>query len=211
LIELLIVMAIISILAAILFPALQSARERAHQTECLQSLNQLGKGFLLYLQDWDDEYPTYRTDPLSERRSSDWVYLHDRFCGCMDLEPGQTCWATLLRDSTGYADVFYCPSDGWKEDRPVTSYEYKLGLSEDRTAADVYSPNHTALVWEQWAYHDRRRSEYDRQASMNILFTDGHAQLKRLGQSISARYGMEPDLHPLVDKSRPPGYQNEDF
>src|SRR5947208_16218835 len=57
LIELLVVIAIIAILAAILFPVFAQAREKARQTTCLSNLKQLGLGFRMYLQDYDDTFP----------------------------------------------------------------------------------------------------------------------------------------------------------
>lgn len=55
LIELLVVIAIIAILAAILFPVFAKAREKARQTSCLSNLKQLGLGFLMYAQDYDEK------------------------------------------------------------------------------------------------------------------------------------------------------------
>jgi len=57
LIEILVVIAIISILAAILFPVFARARENARRTSCLSNLKQIGLAFLQYAQDYDEAYP----------------------------------------------------------------------------------------------------------------------------------------------------------
>ena len=56
LIELLIVITIIAILAAILFPVFARAREKARQVKCASNLRQLGLAFGMYVQDWDEMY-----------------------------------------------------------------------------------------------------------------------------------------------------------
>lgn len=60
LIELLVVIAIIAILAAILFPVFARAREQARKTSCTSNLKQLGTGFMMYCQDYDEHYPGIR-------------------------------------------------------------------------------------------------------------------------------------------------------
>jgi prepilin-type N-terminal cleavage/methylation domain-containing protein/prepilin-type processing-associated H-X9-DG protein len=57
LIELLIVIAIVAILAAILFPVFARARENARRTSCLSNLKQLGLAVMQYTQDYDERLP----------------------------------------------------------------------------------------------------------------------------------------------------------
>lgn len=54
LIEILIVIAIIGILAAILFPVFASAREGARRASCLSNMKQIGLATMLYAQDYDE-------------------------------------------------------------------------------------------------------------------------------------------------------------
>ena len=69
LIELLVTIAIIAILAAILLPALNAAREKANKIFCTSNLRQVGYAIMGYTSDNDDYYPR-------ARNSADTNYYH---------------------------------------------------------------------------------------------------------------------------------------
>lgn len=60
LVELLVVIAVIAILAALLFPALARAKSRSQRAACLSNLRQIGIAFELALADNDDRFPDRR-------------------------------------------------------------------------------------------------------------------------------------------------------
>ena len=60
LIEVLVVIAIISILAALLLPALAGAKDRARQSQCLSEFRQWGLAMKMYVNDNEDYFPRER-------------------------------------------------------------------------------------------------------------------------------------------------------
>ena len=94
LIELLVVIAIIAILAAILLPALQSARQRGHSTGCTNNIKNFGMGTLNYAQDFEGYMPVYGSYP--------WLAL--RGYGMFKSYNIKTGSPPKLYDS-----VFFCP------------------------------------------------------------------------------------------------------
>ncbi len=95
LIELLVVIAIIAILAAILFPVFARAREQARKTSCASNLRQLGLGFSMYTQDYDERF--------CQIWSGEW--------NLNAATPRQTNWGPSIFPYIKNKAVYLCPSD----------------------------------------------------------------------------------------------------
>jgi prepilin-type processing-associated H-X9-DG protein len=64
------VIAIIAILAAILFPVFAQAKEAAKKTQCLSNQKQIGTAMMMYLNDYDDMYPQAQRSPTVDERGT---------------------------------------------------------------------------------------------------------------------------------------------
>lgn len=95
LIELLVVLGILSLLSALIYPVFAEARERARSKVCMSNMRQLGQATKLYLTDWGDTYPLA-------------AYLSVN-------AQNQPCLMTLFHELVPYIknkEIVLCPSDG---------------------------------------------------------------------------------------------------
>ncbi len=74
LIEMLVVIAIIAILAAILFPVFSRARAKARQAQCSTNLRQLAMAAEMYAMDYDDMFPGQPNGPPGSGVYGGWVW-----------------------------------------------------------------------------------------------------------------------------------------
>src|SRR2546421_6478946 len=87
LIELLVVIAIIAILAAILFPVFAQAREKARSISCLSNTKQIGTGYMMYLQDYDETFPPHVSERTAPPGTPDTAAARAPFSYKTKLDP----------------------------------------------------------------------------------------------------------------------------
>ena len=132
LVELLVVLAIIGILAGLLLPAIQSAREAARRNQCVNHLKQWGVAMHLY-HDAQGQLPEgARSNPRHTWVMKLWPYIEQSTLhGQNDLtipfyvEPGTIAYK--LDGLTGqYVSLYYCPTDVGS-DQTVGRYQRRRG------------------------------------------------------------------------------------
>jgi hypothetical protein len=104
--ELLVVIAIIAILAALLLPALSTAKDRSYRVACLSNQRQLGLAWEMYGPDADDQLVTNFGGPANRSPTNSWVAGHAVY----DADPATITGAALFPYVRGM-QVYHCPAD----------------------------------------------------------------------------------------------------
>lgn len=154
-IELLLVMAMIGVLAAIMFPVIIKARESAKISDCLSNMRQIGYGITMYVDDYNLRFPAAvpwgPPNYWSQPRNGSQKTIQELLAPYVS--------SSMITDSKGkYLDtgVFRCPSDtgiptqaginmpeGVPANQPLwkctgSSYEY---YASNQVNWSVYNPN----------------------------------------------------------------------
>ncbi len=139
LIELLVAIAIIAVLAAVLFPVFQRVRENARRASCESNLKQLAVAFTLYTQDNDDTMPGATDGPQGTSISGGWVFYTALGSGLshamFDVTRGSVC------PYVGNREVFVCPDDSIGQ---ANGLSYALNSCTVDTSADINTVSGTS-------------------------------------------------------------------
>ena len=156
LIELLIVVAIIAILAALLFPVFARARENARRASCSSNLKQIGLGLLQYAQDYDERMPNHEGgsfglgDPLNYALVRIAPYTKsDQILRCPSDSTTATSTAAFEVASitgTGRVRCSYIVTGGYTESFSFDGAYWGISAPQGVSLAEIALPAETIAV-----------------------------------------------------------------
>ncbi|HJN16812.1 MAG TPA: DUF1559 domain-containing protein [Armatimonadota bacterium] len=218
LIEVLVVIAIIAVLAAILFPVFSRARESGRKATCISNIRQIGMAFLMYADDYDEGFPNTGEPMLWMGRLWRWPVQPYLANAGKQATPGNPF------TSVGFTPlVLLCPSDNVAEGSwDGTSYAYCAAFYHTpsqintmtttdlyagspppcttQTLANVTYPAQKILVGEWLTNHEAGIQDgwWSWGGARCYVFADGHAKYVQAKMIAPAGNGF-PDPNLTVD------------
>ena len=207
--ELFVVIAIIAILAVLLFPTVGRAKDKAKRTRCMNNLKQINLGLRLYTDDFSDLAPSTPAANLSPAMSN-----FVAFTGYKQLMKGNV---GLRGESSPQDKVFACPADTFYFDAPpigqvahgfheqaftdYSSYAFNAGGTNrlfgtmisglaGRKITSIRDPARTLLLVEipavfPFSWHEPKRpvaieNAIFKDAKNMVSFVDGHVDYLKI-------------------------------
>lgn len=194
LLEILIVLFIIGVLTALLFPLTNKSRENARRSSCQSNLKQVGLGFMQYMRDYDEKVTLAYTDDDS---SGDYNANFDKG------------WMQNIQPYVKSTEIFQCPSEDNDYFPPLRATDYWYSAPVEQTShmslfdgvqetvlcgdgvampaafvathgAIAYSDDAPALKYNRdiWDTTEKTEGKGGRRhlIGMNFLFCDGHVK-----------------------------------
>jgi prepilin-type processing-associated H-X9-DG protein len=200
LVELLIIIAIISILASLLLPALKTAKEKVNEIDCASKLKQLGAAFIMYVSDYNDCLPPHSF--TNSEGTKTWPPLIKGFLGLEYVSYNTSAGGYENPEAIKNSRPFLCSSDktpykiaSWVNPRDCSkgSYAYPRFMSEVRMSR--LKENIACLVeggvdTVPYIYYYKKdsgsalyylngldnRAKSNHRDGMNVLFIDSHVK-----------------------------------
>jgi prepilin-type N-terminal cleavage/methylation domain-containing protein/prepilin-type processing-associated H-X9-DG protein len=182
LIELLVSIAIIAILAAMLFPVFARAREKARQANCLSNMRQIGMASIMYIQDNDDTYPLARYLGTPPR----WLSFTWRDAISPYTKNGgdTVTWATTDGSPTVVAGsaIWTCPTAGSKVKKIISGHN----MIFTKLVADEFnnpdpSPEFLASLPPNKRFDAVRQSQFPSPGDTMLVAETGYQKLNNEG------------------------------
>lgn len=188
LIELLAVIGIIAVLAALWLPTLARARDKARQSVCLGQLRQISFAVRLYADDNGDEFPRSQHSafahgqqpwgralaPYLGARGAAWTNLLGSLYHCPS-DRRTTPWSYGLNVyfELGENDDYRGKPQTWRRIGSVPQPERTILFAENASGADHIMPNFWSSAADALDVASRRHG-----ARANYSFVDGHAEAR---------------------------------
>jgi len=161
LVELLVVMGIIGLLAALLLPVLGRSQEAARATACISNLHQIGLALQIYVDGNDNHLPVMRD------RSADTNAPATNSLPSVDV---------VLKTDLSNPEVLRCPSDrGGIFEQTGSSYSWNSLLNGEnadnlKVLGMNFNPHAIPVFFDKEGFHAARGPD----KAVNYLYADGH-------------------------------------